>query len=198
MAESLIDEDEDTELLDTPTDLRCVQCGDVIHLTEEIFLLRIVLPFSTASGLMQYDVLNDRGDYKYEPAFFCFSCWEEENEDLQEKQEDVPPVRDSLGVISCDVCHSDVRQGELVGLVEFGELHWSTRSPNFRHTHTFDSLSNDKHICIACIHHLDTSRLQPLWPGEIEPTPGVAVCTEGIFERCWRYGNCTCLNRVCK
>lgn len=186
------DEDEEGYGFAVPG-LYCAQCESHIHLMEEIFFLRIVRPYIVDGNLTHFDILDDQGLPTYEPAFFDFGCWEEEQEHLTEIQEDIPPVPDPLGILLCDVCHSDILPGESVGLLHFGEMHWSDRSPNNQNTPTFKAMDEGKHICITCICHLDNNRTDPLWPQEIEPVPGVQVCVEGVFERCWRHGNCTCL-----
>lgn len=185
------EEAEDEEENETSGSI-CAQCEDELPISSEIFLLRIVHPFVADGTFHQLDLLNDEGAYKYEPAFFCFSCWEDEEEALREIQEDVPPLLDDVGLISCDICQSDVLSREAVGLLHFGEIQWSARSPNGIVTPTFAPMSEGKHICIACLHHLDTNRTNPLWPDDFEPALNTSVCIEGIFSRCWRYGNCTC------
>lgn len=190
-------DDEDDEVENTiESGACCAQCEDPIHLADEIFLLRVVRPFLVNGELKHFDVLEPNGEFTYEPAFFDFGCWEEEQENLETIQEDIPPVPDEEGMLLCDICRSDIRQGECVGLLNFGEMQWSERSPNNQHTFVFAPLDEGKHICTACLAHLDNERTNPIWPQDIEPVPGADICVEGVFTRCWRYGNCTCPHKT--
>lgn len=185
-------ESEDDELLLPPAGKQCKECGNDIRLTDEVFLFKVVQAYYTQGKLQYADVLNGDGDYKHEPLFFDFSCWEEQEEELATIQEDVPPVHDHSGLLLCDICRSDIREGEALGLLYFGEIQVSERMPNNETTPVFVPMGDAKHICLACIYHLDNNKDEPYWPEDIEPVPGVDVCVEGIFERCWRYGNCAC------
>ena len=186
------EDEEDDELELAETDIHCTQCEDPLHLTEEVFLLRIIRPYVEEGRHVHEDVLDGNGNFKHPPAFFCFTCWEEEQENLETIQEDVPPVADPRGILLCDICRSDILEEESVALLQFGELHLSQRAPNHKHSPTFVELDSGKHICTACLTHLEDTRTDPIWSEDIEPTPNVSVCIEGIFSRCWRYGTCTC------
>jgi hypothetical protein len=190
-------EDEDGEELDdteelvveAPTGCFCVQCVEEIGMVAEVFLLRIVLPVFNGTELQHLDVLTADGSCRYEPAFYCFECWESTEEELTEQQEDIPPLEHPSGIILCDICRSDVLPNELVGLLHFGEIHWSDRAPNCKHSPVFVNMDNDdpKHICIGCLYHLEENRENPLWPGGIEPIAGFTAQTvDDIFERKWR------------
>jgi hypothetical protein len=185
------DDDEDVDT-DECTGVLCAHCGAELMLAEEIFLLRVVQAEQTTNGVQHVDLLNDAGDYMYAPAFYCFDCGEEVLEDLRELQEDAPPVVDDAGVIECDACRSDVLLNETVAILQFGELHWSERAPNGEPTTKFVDMQNDYHICIGCLKHMEDGRDEPLWDVPLEPKPGLQVCLDGLYERCWRHGNCDC------
>jgi len=187
---------EDEEELAT-SGCTCAVCLNDIKLTEEVFLLRVVHPFIVDNQLQYFDIIDDNGQYKHPPAFFDFGCWEEEEEEIHVVQEDVPPIPDPDGIILCDVCGSDICQGEAMGLVQFGEIRLSERSPNNMLTSSFMGMSDPQHLCIACLVHLEDNQREPLWEGEIDPIPNHNVCIEGIHERCWRSGNCACPKRIC-
>lgn len=186
------DIEEEEESLEEPTDCYCAQCTNELEMVEEVFLLRIVQPYIIDGKLQHNDVLTQSGEYKYAPAFFCFDCLEEVLEELREVQEDAPPTADKQGILLCDICESDILPGELVGLTQFGELHWSERAPNGQYSPTFVDMDDEKHICICCLHLMEGERAEPLWPDGIEPVPEFTACEEGLFARCWRYGNCGC------
>ena len=189
-------EDEGEEL--APSGCSCAVCMNDIKLTDEVFLLRVVHPFIVNNQLQYYDIIENNGQYKYPPIFFDFGCWEEEEEEVHGIQEDVPPVPDPSGVILCDICESDICQGEAMGLVQFGEIRLSERSPNNTMTSSFVGMSDPKHICIACLVYLEDNQSEPLWTDDIDPVPDHDVCIEGIHERCWRNGNCACPKRICE
>jgi len=189
--EEVEDDSEDTEelILEEPTGCFCVQCIEEIGMVAEVFLLRIVRPVIVGAEVQHLDVLAADGNCRYEPAFYCFDCWESAEEELVEMHEDLPPLEHPNGIILCDICRSDVLPNELVGLLHFGEIHWSERAPDCRHSPVFVNMDNDdpKHICIGCLYHLDENRDNPLWPEGIEPVAGFDVQTvDDIFERKWR------------
>jgi hypothetical protein len=165
----------------------CAKCDCALHLTEEVFELKIVQAQIFEGRLQHYDVLADDGDYLYRPHFFEFGCWENLEEELTELHEDVPGMSDAQGIIECDICGSDVRAWETVGLVRFGELHCSQRSPNGMSV-LFENMGHEKHICVGCLYHLDHD--EEYWDGHIDVIPGVSACTDGVYERCWRSGSC--------
>jgi len=171
----------------------CSQCEDELMMTDEIFLLRIVEAQVGHNELLMQDLLDPEGDYAYSPAFFCFDCWEELQERLQEQLEDAPPLVDQNGSIECDICRSDILLGETLAVIHFGELHWSERAPSGFYTPKFVEMQKDVHICIGCLHHMEEERSEPLWEGGVSPMPNLEVCVDGLHSRCWRYGNCTCL-----
>jgi len=176
----------------------CAICANDIKLTDEVFLLRIVHPFIVDGTLTYYDIVEANGDYKYPPAFFDFECWEDEEEEIRTIQEDVPPVQHYNGIILCDICESDICQGEAMGLAQFGEIRLSERSPNNILSASFVGMAEPQHLCIACLTHMEENQQDPIWPGEIEPVPNHEVCVEGLFERCWREGQCYCPKRICE
>lgn len=179
------DEFDDVTAFATRTDIACPECGEHIHLAEEIFEVRIVQAQLVNGSLQYYDVLTEDGDYAHEPRHFNFECWESLEEDIAAYSEDSPPIQDALGLIECDICRSDIREWEALALVRFGEIHFSKRSPNGA-TYTFENMGKDKHICLACVYNAD----ERLWEEEIEAIPQVSVCTEGIHSRCWRRNCC--------
>lgn len=187
MGEALEDEDEEIAVADIP----CASCGCDVHLTSEIFLARVVSPHMQEGKLIHTDLLTASGNYAHSPLFFDFDCWEELAEALAERCEDVPPISDENGLLLCDYCESDILPNEAVVLVHFGELHWSSRRPNCADTKTFAVLDDGKHLCTACLHLLNEIADTPLWE-DVTPIPDRPTCADGLFSRCWRYGDCDC------
>ncbi len=175
----------------------CSLCSNHVKLEDEVFLLRVVHPFIVSGNLTYFDIIDDHGFYKYPPAFFDFDCWEDEQEVVEKIQEDVPPVRDPVGIILCDICESDICQGESMGLLELGEIRLSERQPSGCASTTFTVIGDPMHLCIACLTHLEDNQREPIWSDDIDPVPNHEVCIEGLFERCWRGTGCACPKRIC-
>lgn len=190
--DDVVEEDDDDEELFEPTGCFCAQCENELEMVEEVFLLRLVQSQVIQGALHHNDILAPDNNYKYAPAFFCFDCWEELVEEIRGHQDDSPPVVDQAGIILCDICESDVLPGELVGLAQFGEIHWSDRAPNGLHSPVFVDMNDEKHICVGCLQLMQEERNDLIWPDELEPVPGFDVCEDGLFARCWRHGNCPC------
>jgi hypothetical protein len=193
MAEAMSEYEEDIEedeiTFEEPTGCYCVQCTDEIDMVAEVFLLRIVQPFMVDGKLEHMDVAAPDGGYAYDPAFYCFDCWEAVQEELAEQLEDIPPLQHPAGLLLCDICQSDILQGEVVGVVSFGEIHWSERAPNHTRSPVFVDMDNGepKHVCIGCLYHLEENRDHPLWENGVEPVPGITPPTvDDLFGRTWR------------
>ena len=183
------------------TDIECAATHEAIEFAEECFLLRIVQCQSSMNEFQVYDVLDDHGDYRYDPMFFTFSAWEGIVEELEELHDDVPGIEDTLheshGVTQCDICSSDIRAWEVMGYSYIGEIHSSERQPNKERSVIFNSFHSHKKLCIGCLYYLESEHLSSpdvrLWPVDIEPVPDVDwVCVEGIYSRCWRRQTCPC------
>ena len=184
------DAERDVEEQLTRTNIQCSVCSHALHLVEEIFEIKLVQPQLRGSELEYFDVVDDQGRLQYASHYFDFMCWEEIEEEIENRHQNTPPVRDQLALLSCDLCGSDIREWETIGLLRYGELHCSPRTPEGFATTVFQNMGRDKHICIGCLFHVNDG--WDLWPDEVEPGPGIDVCREGIFERCWRKQRCTC------
>ncbi len=190
------DEEEEDEGLLPPSGSVCAICQDEIKLTEEVFLMRVVHPFIVDGQLSYFDAVDENDNYMYQPVFFEFECWEREEEDVQQIQQDVPPVPSDAGIILCDICESDICPGEAMGLIQFGEIRRSKRMPNNQQSVSFEGMADPQHVCIACLSHLEDNQEKRIWENEIEPVPGLEVCVEGLHERCWRGNECHCPKRI--
>ena len=178
----------------TKTSLKCGYCGDYLHLVEEAWELRIVQPEIGPENIIMRDALGPNGVGHYIPHFFEFMCWEKAEELLEELWEDVPPISDDFALLECDLCRSHIREWETMGLVRFGELHCSPRNPDGETSYQFEPMGTDRHICVGCLTHVNDEL--DLWEEGIEGMPGIEVCRDGIFERCWRKGKCNCTWRI--
>lgn len=179
------DEQEDLSRAVYRTGVECASCGENIFYTDEVFLISIVCPIISVEGVI-YEVLQaDNGDFLYEPRIMNLECWEEVEEELRNKVEDIPPILDMRAVLECSVCESGIRERESVGLIQFGEIHCSQRNPNLSSTNTFETYDNDPDIiCLSCIRFLN-DEVNTLWNGDVQEGD---ECREGTYLRCWRQG----------
>jgi hypothetical protein len=167
------------------TDKECASCGEPIHYTDEVFLLSVVRPIISVEGVLYEMMQAEDGDFLYEPRILSLECWEELEETLREWVADQPPILDPRSVLECSACESGIQQGETLGLVQFGEVHCSQRTPDGVPTSIFESYDNDpKNVCIACLRLLN-SELCNLWDGTVQQG---TECKEGTSIRCWRNG----------
>lgn len=183
------EDEEYLEHLVTRTDLKCSVCTNTLHLVEEMFEFKIIQAQLVEGELVYYDAL-DNNSILYPAHYFDFKCWEEVEEEIESRHENTPPMKDQLALLSCDLCGSDIRELEILGLVRFGELHCSPRTPQGIPETVFENMGRDKHICIGCITNINDG--WDLWADDVAAVPGVDVCREGIFERCWRKDECHC------
>jgi hypothetical protein len=172
----------------------CSSCSSLINYSDEVWMLRVVQPQVLNGTLLYHDLLDDDGLYKYQPLFFEFECWEAIESELEEFFEEncfCSTDEESLSIIECDICGSDIREWEVMGVAQFGELHRSQRSPDGTSGSSFAYMGTDHHVCISCLCHLDGGD-NVLWGDDVEVLPGRWACRGGLFERCWRQPECDC------
>lgn len=186
--------DSEIEELITRTDLKCAECDTTLHLVEEVYELKVVTYQIIEDGLLCHDITTN-GAFEYPPYYFNFDCWESMQEELREQVEDDPAakIEDQFGLIGCDICESDIREGEILGLARYGELRCSAKLPSGIQAIYFEPLDCDVHICVICLHNMNHE--VEYWPDGIEPIQGMDVCWEGLSKRCWRRESCDCGKR---
>lgn len=179
------EEEEEEEGLWVESGHTCSACNENIHLTEEIYMLKVVVP-SITDKIQYSDIVAEDGDFLYEPLFFCYNCWEELIETIKEWVEDSPPVDDAHSIFNCSICNSGIRQGEVMSVSAFGEMHITRRSPDgITGTRTFEICDDDPtKVCIHCLRMIDEDSVD-LWNGGVSQ---LNECREGTAVRCWRYG----------
>lgn len=188
MAQSLVyadDEIEEEDLLDDQQVAAfCPSCGDEIRLTEEAFHISFARAYQTTTGVELRELRPD-GHPVGAPTVFCFECWETHKENLQENCEDVLPIADAYdqGLLECDICQSDICEGETFAIETFGEIHWSKRSPNGETTMAFEHMSEGTHVCIDCISNVEEDDQFQL---EVHDYDDQDTCVVGRHLRCWR------------
>lgn len=190
-----LDEEDEEELYDDlPVACFCSKCEGEIRVTEEMFVITFVRPYMGELGVELIEVYPD-GRRIEDAALFCFSCWEETKEDAQEACEDVPPMEEHGGLASCDICKSDILQGETMAVETMGEMHWSQRCPSGDPTIIFEPPDVGLHICIACVDNMDFEHIRPGFTDRIEvmDSEDFNTCHQGLQRRCWR-DRSTCIH----
>lgn len=155
MEESLID-----------TEHICADCGEVIPLVEEVFLVQILYQAVTDEGACFYNV-EDAGDFAYSPHFFCVGCWDATKETLQGLMEDVPPLENPSATRKCDLCGSGIADMETTAVITIGELRRSQRMPAGRSTIHFAGIQQPDVWCARCAARLNADVIE-LWEGGFE------------------------------
>jgi len=184
---TLISEEDQEEMfrLVMRTEHECAVCADTICFSDEIVVITVVVAgFDMERGIIFAPAEAEDGDFLYEPRFVEFACWENVIDELYHQLQDQPPVEDECSALSCKVCSSGIRLGELMGLGTKGELLSSPRMPEGVENTTFDAQDPEPDpVCIACLKNLSTN-LVDLW----ESVEHNDECDEGTIARCWRHG----------
>jgi hypothetical protein len=163
----------------------CARCGDTLIYTEEVYMLTVVRAVVSVEGIFYEAVVSDDGDYLYEPRFMSQECWEHVEEEIRESTMDEPPIEDPKAILECAVCEGGIRNGELLSLATFGEIHQSNRNPDGESNKTFDTYdSNPNIVCIPCLHVMNND-ICSIWDGQVQ---NGNECQQGTKARCWRYG----------
>lgn len=187
------DIEEEEEDLDSTTHSCTYPCGDSLPYDTEVFLLTVVVCSLQLGKIAFPPALDTDGDFLYEPCFFCFSCWEELEEEISTRTRDTPPVVDDYAILDCSVCKSGVRRDELAATIQIGEFIHPRRTPDSTLGSSFipNSIEPTDHIiCINCLNILSTDIVDNLWT---HPVMQHNECAEGTVLRCWRHG-CSATN----
>jgi len=169
------------------TSFSCGTCGEAVQFTVETVVFTVMLAQLTEKGMQYSPLIFEDGDFLYEPNFMCEECCLESIEELRSQMRDVPYVEDSYAVANCHICHSGIRNGEVVGLATSGEVRRSRRSPNNEvGTSTFECTTDDPVLmCVGCINVMNSDVVDELWADSIKQ---FHECAEGTMIRCWRSG----------
>ena len=180
-------DDDEAALLAYDSGHLCGRCNDPIMLVDEVYSLQVVIANIGENGGIEFSLaLNEAGDdCLYEPIFFEIDCMEASAEDLVDIIEDEEPLADPYGILQCSLCKSDIRQGEILGLAEWGEIRASTKTPNGEASYTFwTEDKNPKVLCIGCLKRMDDD-VHELWDEGVDQQ---GECEVGTYSRCWRFG----------
>jgi hypothetical protein len=161
----------------------CARCDEKIMLLDEVYLLQVVVARMNGEFSIQ-PAESDEGDYLFEPILFCFSCWEENCEDLISLDEGQATIYDERGVFDCTVCDSSILTDEYFGQPLIGEIRCSERMPSGEVSHYFHYLEGNKEppcICISCLKRINDEVVE-MW----DDVDQEGECDVGTHLRCWR------------
>jgi hypothetical protein len=176
-----------------PTGVTCADCEDEISYEEEFILIQVVQAQKVGNEIFLYPLLDETGlqsDFLFEPYHFCFKCWEDSYEKVQEEMEDTPPIADVLSVIECSCCGSGIREWEIIGTWTIGEFFVSRRFPagGAQRLHPrFNGIGKPSVLCSYCIALLNEVVIA-MW----DDFPAGDTCLDCVQIRCWRTQDCAC------
>lgn len=178
---------------DLETGLECACCQQDIE-TEDIISLQISQIQKIEGKIQFFPILNElNGDFQYPPLFIHLdACWKDVQDGAAEKVEDLPPVTSFGDLITCEFCHSGIRESEYLAFGEYGELHISIRQPDVnRMSYVFQPWKGrDIHevtICLSCVTRIGEGILED-WDGVSQ----MGECVFCTYSHCWREINCSC------
>jgi hypothetical protein len=165
----------------------CPSCAEPIVFTEDVVLLEVVQPRRLDGQLVRFHILDEEGDFLYQPYFIQFSpCWEEIEEWLTEELENEPPMEDTFSEFQCRYCKSGIREWEWCGSITMGEVHVSPRSPTGAREEKFVPSGESDLICLYCLHVINEGNIE-LWDPEYGGvTERNGECGDCLQARCWR------------
>jgi hypothetical protein len=171
-----------------PIDEVCAQCDENLIYMEDVFAIHVMRAVIVNGVPTLQPLLDDEGEFMYEPYFLHFKCWEEIVIELKEERENSPPIPDEYGILRCDCCGSDIREHEPSLVATLGELIVSKRAPTSGRTMMFHVSGAPDVYCLWCLSTINEEHLE-FWED------GVAIdgeCTECQHVRCWRGFDCGC------
>lgn len=174
-----------------PTSECCAQCEEEIVFTEDVFTIHVMRPVIVNGLPVLQPVLDENGEFLYEPYFLHFKCWEEIVDDFKEEIEDTPPLEDELALLKCDCCGSGIREHEVLMAATLGELVLSKRAPFGVHTMALHPSGSPDVFCIWCLTMINNDSLE-FWEDGVGIEDGSTECVECQHVRCWRGFDCAC------
>lgn len=170
----------------TKLDLSCSSCSEDFHEDDEVVLVNIVTAQRHPNGQIHcFDVLDDEGDYCFEPHILHFECWEDICTEHAENIRDTPPIWDDdhIKLIDCEFCRDGIRAYERFAFVLYGEMKRSNRISNGSTQPVFVPMdkADTQNVCLGCLGRIADECLE-LW-GEVAQHNECHTCAH---LRCWR------------
>ena len=168
----------------------CADCGEKINYTDECVLVEVIQPQKLGGKNFYHKVIDEEslnGDFLFEPYFFCFSCWDDNYDNLKEDIEDSPPIEDDESQHTCTCCGAGIRDWEYAGIFSVGECHVSRRAPNGVPGPHFESDVEPELLCLYCLRLINENYIE-LWENLYQNEE----CMDCTQLRCWRFPQCGC------
>lgn len=179
------------------SDIECAFCEDPIYFTDDVIRITVVQGhINNQDQIELFPILNEEGDYDYEPQHLHLSCMESILEDLDQLVENLPPVEHPEGIFVCvhtkgGGCKSDILAWEHFALLEIGEVQISRKTPDGAPTSIFVSSGEPNTLCLSCLHRIN-GEIVGLWSYQDDtlhdenPVAQDGECEECLHKRCWR------------
>lgn len=167
-AKDLVEEDEQES--DLPenywarTERSCANCEELLCFNEEIIQIIIVQAQQVPQeGTLFYPVLNDDGDFEYEPLLLHFECYESACDEYHELIADEPKSRSrtpSTDLFRCSFCKDGIGPFQEFGHIVLGEIDISERrnEPTFKETEG----GSPEPVCLGCLERIHEQVIE-LW-----------------------------------
>ena len=174
-----------------PTNEACAQCEEDLIYTEDVFTIHVMRALIVNGLPVLQPLLDDDGDFLYQPYFLHFKCWEEIVDNHKEEIENTPPVEDEFSLLTCDCCGSDIREHEVLMAATLGELVLSERSPSGQRATRLEPSGSPDVFCIWCLSMINNDWIE-FWEDGVGIEGESLACLECQGTRCWRGFDCAC------
>lgn len=155
------------------THLTCSSCEEHLRFDEEMIAIIVVQAqyvvqpdedTGKPKGSVEfYPVLDDDGDFEFEPHLLHFDCWEEICEEYHELIADEPKLRSrnpTTDICKCSFCHDGIQPFQQYARVILGEIVVSER----RNETSFKESEggSPEPVCLACMERINEQCIE-LW-----------------------------------
>ena len=170
--DSDIDEDQDLFQSDRACDL----CEEPLAYTDEVFLLEASQSAFECGKLFWEPLLDNEGDYHFQPLIVHFACWEPIAEEIRDACRDTPPWEKKSTACKCTFCGGDILPFAPFIALTYGEIRASRRRPSGEISEHIERLGQMNPACLDCV-TCSNEDLFTIWEelflmwGENGPTP---------------------------
>jgi hypothetical protein len=162
----------------------CSDCEEAIYNSDGVVLVQVVLPQVVEGRVVLQDFEEPvTGGYAYEPFLFHEQCWGSNYDVLLEylEEECCEAVPTPHSFSTCAACGSGLLPGEPTGLLSYGTLSVSPRTPNFEPSVVFTRGQRHQLLCLSCLRTVNEEVIE-MWT-TLSYAGECALCT---YERRWR------------
>ena len=146
----------------------CGGCEDPLPIHGALALVQFVTVTNYAGSFKMDPVLKPDGTYRWLPFWFHRKCWEETQDMIRDEFRDVlPRPARTQCVAVCDTCEADIENGEMIGVIHWGALTLSDRSPDGLDAleMAMSQVLAPNTLCVPCMAYASRHLLSGRWPG---------------------------------